>query len=147
MKEPLFRKVNTRARRHAHRTGGDYRHSRNARGAEPGMARGVRRGLDYTPLHRFLLSRVGQPWAPTLQEARARIPEEAPIYWTVARSPEERREYVRTGESSYFSGLFVDDAGVLQMVAPHLGPADIEPACACCTWTLNGKPLTRKYRP
>lgn len=146
MKEPLFRRVNTRARRHRHNTGGDYRHSRNSKGREPGMTRGVQRGLDYTPLFRFLLSRLGEPWAPTLQEARTRIPEESPIYWMVARSPEERREYVRTGESSLFSGLFVDDDGILQKVAPNLGPADLEPECGCCTWTFNGKPFTRKYR-
>jgi hypothetical protein len=101
---------------------------------------------DYIPLIRFRLSRVRELWAPTVQEARTRIPEESPIYWMVARLPKERREYVRTEESSSFSGLFVGDAGILQKVVPNLSPADMEAGCGCCTGTLNGKPFTRKHR-
>ena len=148
MKQPLYRKVNTRARGVRHGSGGEHRWQR---GAEPwkmtGMSRGVRRGLDYTPLFRFLLSRVGQPWDETHSEAVARLDRPDPIFWLVARTPAERRDVVRVGESSYYSGLFVDDDGVLQRVDPAIGPGDLEPSCACCTHTLNGIPFSRKFRP
>lgn len=140
-KEPLYRKVNTRALRVAHDTGGDYRHVRNARGdaAERGTMRGmVRRGLDYTPLFRFLLSKVGEPWDGVFAEAVARLDRPDPIFWVVARRDDERRPFVRVGESTYVSGLYVDDAGRLQRVDPSLTPERMEPSCTCCTHTLNG---------
>ena len=28
-------------------------------------------------------------------------------------------------------------------MAPDIGPQDLEPGCACCTHTLNGKPFTK----
>ncbi|HQR43069.1 MAG TPA: hypothetical protein PLX97_10310, partial [Gemmatales bacterium] len=59
-KPPLYRKVNTRAHGVRHRFGGDYRsRRRNLEDSRTGMSQGVRRGLDYTPLFRFLLSRLG----------------------------------------------------------------------------------------
>jgi hypothetical protein len=146
MKKPLFRKVNTKARGVRHQFGGDFRNDRRAEPWEmPGMARGVRRGLDYTPLFRFLLSRVGEPWDATHREAVERLDTPDPIFWLVALTPETRRDIVRIGESSYYSGLYVDDDSLLQRVAPGIGPGDLEPSCGCCTHTLNGVPFTRKY--
>ena len=97
-----------------------------------------RRGLDYTPLFRFLLSRVGSEWDGVYREAVARLDRPDPIFWLVARHEHERREMVRVGESSYFSGLYVDDAGILRIVNPDLRPEDLSPSCDCCTHTLNG---------
>lgn len=58
-KQPLYRKVNTQTHNVRHRVGGNYRDQRNADEPSPAMTQGVRRGRDFTPLFRFLLSRVG----------------------------------------------------------------------------------------
>jgi len=42
------------------------------------------------------------------------------------------------GESTYYSGLYVDEAGILRLVDPDLRPQDLVPDCTCCTHTLNG---------
>ena len=152
-KEPLYRKVNTRARGVQHRHGGDFRDTRNAKGGrDPELTRQSmhgtqQRGLDYTPLFRFLLSRVGQPWEAVHREAVSRLDRPDPIFQLVARHEGERREYVRTGESSYFSGLYVDDAGLLRRVNPAIGPDTLFPSCRCCTHTFNGQPFGNAYDP
>jgi hypothetical protein len=141
---PLYRSVNTRTHGVKHGQGGDYRHERNAKSsqaAEPNrssMHSKHRHGRDYTPLFRFLISRVGQPWDETYAEARSRLDTTDPIFWLVAKTENERRAFVRVGESSYFSGLFVDEQGLLRLVNPALKPQDMQPTCTCCTHTLNG---------
>jgi hypothetical protein len=61
-REPLYRKVNTQTHRVHHHTGGNYRTERKALGESDAsrspMHGKSRRGLDYTPLSRFLLSKV-----------------------------------------------------------------------------------------
>ena len=152
-KEPLYRKVNTRARGHHHRTGPDFasaRHSKAERSAEAEgvtrgkMKQGVQRGLDYTPLFRFLLSKVGQDWTAVHAEALSRLDREEPIFWMVARRPEDGRRFFCSGETSWFSGLFVGPDNRLALVDPALTVDDMEPDCSCCTHTLNGKPFTRR---
>jgi hypothetical protein len=65
----LFRKVNTTAHGVHHRFGGDFRDDRRGEdvlksgATRLGMHGEKRRGLDYTPLFRFLLSRVGKEWS------------------------------------------------------------------------------------
>jgi hypothetical protein len=143
-KAPLYRKVNTLARGVHHGIGGDFRHERNSKQAKDqditraSMHGKKQRGLDYTPLFRFLLSKVGQDWADVHSEACSRLDREEPIFWLVARSEEERWELVRIGESSYYSGLFVDENDILRQVNPKLGPGDLPVTCTCCTYTLNG---------
>ncbi|MCB1503681.1 MAG: hypothetical protein KDJ47_01780 [Hyphomicrobiaceae bacterium] len=153
-KEPLYRKVNTRTHGVHHHSGGDYRHLRNTksekRAKDDGVTRGTmhgekRRGLDYTPLFRFLLSKVGQDWAGIHAEAVSRLDREDPIFWMVARTPDERKDYVRIGETSYYSGLYVDEAGKLALVAPGLQNEHMKPSCPCCTYTFNGVPFVRRY--
>ncbi len=139
--EPLYRKVNTRARGVLHGTGGDYRHVRGSSGEASGrgtMHAGARRGRDYTPLFRFLLAHVGEVWDVVFAEASARLDITDPVFWVVARSERERRETVRVGESTYVSGLFIDDDGILRRVAPGLRPEHMTPSCRCCTHTLDG---------
>jgi hypothetical protein len=142
-KEPLFRKINTRTHHVRREAGGEFRHERSSskdwettRGS---MHPDTKHGHDYTPLHRFLLSRVGRPWVPTRSEAEARIDDDSQITWMVAEAGEERRACVRTGENSYFSGLFVDDEGVLRVVDPELTAETFLPSCSCCTHTFNGE--------
>lgn len=155
-KEPLYRKVNTRARGVRHHSGGDYRHQRNTKTEKQAEAdevkRGtmhakVHRGLDYTPLFRFLLSKVGQDWVRVHAEAVSRLDREEPIYWMVARTSDERRPFVCIGGSSFFSGLYVDDEGKLALVAPDLRNEDLSPWCPCCTHTFNGVPFVQAYEP
>ena len=104
-----------------------------------------RRGLNYTPLFRFLLSKRGQPWNSIYSEAKARLDREEPIFWLVALPAHERQRYVRVGHSSYYSGMYVHDAGTLQLVDPSLSPASLVPSCKCCTHTFNGAPFTRPF--
>ncbi|MFN6952320.1 MAG: hypothetical protein ACK4NE_06980 [Albidovulum sp.] len=148
-KEPLYRRVNTTARGVHHNRGGEYRWSRGkddrfARGAMP---KGKQRGLDYTPLFRFLLSKVGQDWDAVHSEAVSRLDKPDPIFWLVARTEDDRKPFIVTGESTYFSGLYVDDGNRLALVAPGLRNEDMRPGCACCTYTFNGAPFVRKYDP
>jgi len=150
-KKPLYRKLNTTAHGACCHRGPDYAQSRNTkaerRGEKPAVAmhRGKRRGRDYTPLFRFLLSRVGEDWDVVFQEAQARLDTTEPIFWLVANAPHEQSAVVRVGESSYFNGLFVDEDNRLRMVDPTIGPETMEPSCACCTHTLNGVPFTRPF--
>lgn len=146
-KDPLYRKVNTRARGVHHHFGGDYRHERNTKKAQRSDARREsmhgrpRRGLDYTPLFRFLLSKIGEDWDTVYAEAVARLDRTDPIFWMVARREEDRQDVVRMGQSSYYNGLYVDGDNRLQKVDPDLGPERLKADCDCCTHTFNGKPF------
>ena len=125
--KPLYRKVNTRTHgvHHAPESG-DFCHQRNtkaekARQDTRGKMHGkTRHGLDYTPLYRFLISRVGDGWSDIHSQAVARLDREEPIWHLVARSPQEEEALVRLGPSSFFNGLFVDDDNCLQLVDPTL---------------------------
>lgn len=105
-KKPLYRKVNTRARGVHRLHEGSYKNTRN-RDSAIGMKQGAQRGLDYTPLFNFLLSKIGGDWNEVHSEAVSRLDKEAPVFWLVAKNYESANEAVRVGESSYFSGLFI----------------------------------------
>jgi len=107
------------------------------------MHGGKLRGLDYTPLFQFLLSKVGFDWNAVYEEARPRLNTEEPIYWLVARSSPEMRPYVRVGESSYYSGMYID----ADNMAPALTASDLKRQCTCCTHTFNGVPFPENACP
>lgn len=143
-KPKLYRKVNTKAHGVHHNFGGDYKDSRNKKSESVEKVTGTmfgkkERGLDYTPLFRFLLSKVGSNWNEVFSEAKSRLDKSEPIFWLVALNKNEQVEFVRVGESSYYSGLFVDDNSILQIVNPNLKAIDMKPFCSCCTHTFNGK--------
>ncbi|MEM7695105.1 MAG: hypothetical protein AAF318_11685 [Pseudomonadota bacterium] len=147
--------MNTRARNVWHKSGPDFRHRRHGKrtDADPrngAMRQGVERGRDYTPLYRFLVSKVGEPFDAVHQEAIARLDQEEPIWHLVARSEAEKRAIVGVGESTYWTGLFVED-GILKLVDETVGPEQLNPTCPCCTHTLNGvrftRPFTEYHRP
>lgn len=143
-KNPLYRKVNTRARGVRHNCGGDFKYVRNKKRDTPESIKGSmhgkkERGLDYTPLFQFLLSKVGKDWDEVFSEAKARLDKTEPIFWIVALQEDERKDFVRVGESSYFSGMYVDREKKLQLTHPELTAKDMKPFCDCCTHTLNGK--------
>ncbi|MBL1079245.1 hypothetical protein JK358_33050 [Nocardia sp. 2] len=153
-KPPLYRKDNTTARG-ARPRGGEYRHRRNTKRTaksdvtREGMGRATGRGRDYTPLFRFLLSRVGSDWETTFAEARSRLDRSEPIFWLVALQESDRQDYVRIGESTYYSGLYIDSEGKLRVVNPDINESSLEPLCACCTSTFNGIRFTKPapHRP
>jgi hypothetical protein len=142
-KKLLYRKENTRTHG-VRRKGGDWRWERHSKAAlsddrkTAGMAPDLRNRYDYTPLARFLLSRVGQNWTVTHSEAVSRLDREEPIWWLVARNDIEKQDYVRWGEDSYFSGLYVDDENVLRRVDPNL-TADNFPRDTFGCRTFNGE--------
>jgi hypothetical protein len=153
-KEPLFRKVNTKARGCHHDKGIDYTYRRNTKKADESMKQGVQRGLDYTPLFKFLLSRVGKDWDDVYSEAVSRLDKKDPIFWMVQ---EEGRQinpenFDRTGvvhgsfrcENSFFNTLYVDDNNQLQKVNTTLSVNDLYPSCECCTHTFNGAVIKNK---
>ena len=83
-KKPLYRKVNTRAYGVHHWKGGDAKHDRNTKtGTQRSMKKGVQRGRDYTPLFKFLLSKIGKDWDKVYSEACARLDTPEPISWMV----------------------------------------------------------------
>ncbi len=149
-KKPLYRKVNTRTRGVVH-GGGDYKWSRNSKtekasdAARGSMHAGRQNGFDYTPLFKFLQSKVGENWDKVHSEAMSRLDREEPIWWMVARSPAEEKSSVLMGESSYYSGLKIDGDNRLALVDPELRNEDLKPRCPCCTHTFNGAPFVRKF--
>jgi len=151
--EPLYRKVNTRTHRVRHGHGGEARWLRNTKASRqaPSLLASMhphrRHGRDYTPLFKFLLSRVGCDWDETYSEAVRRLDRADPIFWLVARSEAEKRPLVALGESTYFSGLYITEDNVLALVDPTLRVEALEPDCACCTHTFNGIRFTRAFRP
>ncbi|MBP5947596.1 hypothetical protein AB4P97_06605 [Pseudomonas sp. A1230] len=151
-KKPLYRKENTRTwgvRRNA--LVAQYRDQRNTKSenrsdaVRGSMHAGKRYGMDYTPLFRFLLSRVGGNWDEIFSEAVSRLDRPEPVFWMVAIYEEDREEVVRLGESSYFNGLYVDQQKRLQIVNPALKAEDMAPRCQCCTHTFNGVVFGRRF--
>lgn len=142
-KSKLFRKVNTTAHNVHHDFGGDFKDMRNSEKTSENtrgkMSGKNERGSDYTPLYRFLLSKVGFNWDAVFSEAKSRLDKAAPIFWMVALNEHEKKDIIRIGESSYFSGLFVDDEGILQLSNRELKAKGMRPFCDCCTHTFNGK--------
>lgn len=152
-KQPLFRKVNTTARGVRHDFGSEFRYDRNGKqeSVEMQATRGamhakVKRGLDYTPLYKFLLSKVGQDWTAVKKEAQSRLDKEDAIYSMVVEAEDVGNGMTRMGESSYYSLLIVDENNILRKAKPELGPQDVEVWCKCCTYTFNGLPVLKEFK-
>lgn len=143
-KKPLFRKVNTKAHGVYHDFGGDFSDSRNSKKERLETVKGSmhgkkQRGLDYTPLFKFLISKVGQDWTGIYAEAKSRIDTVDPIFWLVKAELNVDDECIRIGESSFYSGLFVDEENILRKINPNLTASEMSPSCPCCTHTFNGE--------
>lgn len=144
--KPLYRKVNTKARHCNHMRGGDAKYDRGAKnGVSKSMKRDVERGLDYTPLYKFLLSKVGEDWSNIYNSIVNRVEDKDTIFWMVARFKTDKKDIVRVDESTYYSGLFIDEDNILRKVRPELRNEDLYPSCPCCTHSFNGKPFNNKY--
>lgn len=145
--EPLYRKVNTKARGVRHYSGSDYKHTRGAKNQDlVKMKSNVKRGLDYTPLFKFLLKHVGSNWDEVFSKASNRLDDPKMVYHMVALNKEEGVDYFRGGDCSNFSGLYVDKNGLLQKVNPEIDHTSYSPSCACCTHTFNGILLSQKCK-
>jgi hypothetical protein len=143
-KKPLYRKVNTKTHHVRHEYGGDFKHVRHKKRdtvqtVKGSMSGKKKRGLDYTPLFKFLLSKVGQDWDVVFKEAVARLDKEEPIFWMVSLHEGDLPDMVRLGESSYYSALYVDANHILQVINPNIKAEGLTPFCACCTHTFNGE--------
>lgn len=150
-KKPLFTKVNTVARRVCHNSGGEYRHDRNSKkqpeSERQSMGKKEKRGLDYTPLYKFLLSKVSQDWNSVHSEAVSRLDTEEPIFYMVAILEQDKVDIFQTSQFTYFNGLFVDENNILQIVNPNITLKDVPVWCTCCTFSLNGIRVPRKEDP
>jgi hypothetical protein len=150
-KKLLYRKENTKALHYrCNNPGSDFRHERNTKklkefGGNKKSMKGSDRGRDYAPLYMFLLSKVGKKWDDVYSEAASRLDTPEPIFHLVAKHEKDKRDVVRCGENSRYSGLFIDDDGLLQKVDPTMTNEKLYPSCHCCTHTFNGKPLSKTY--
>ncbi len=145
-KEPLYRKENkvSLSTKYYVRTGGEYRYQRHTKSTLNDESTHLpmnsgKYGYDYTPLFRFLLSKVGQDWDEVFSEAKSRLDKTGPVFWMVALHEQERKAVVRLGESSYYSGLYVDGEGLLQKVDPELETFDPGFTHPGETISFNGK--------
>ncbi len=143
-KKNLYRKVNTKARWVSHNSGSDFKHVRNKRRETVEQVRWsmhwwTQRGYDYTPLFKFLLKKVWSKWDEVYSEAISRLDKPEPVFWIVAIHENDKQEYIRVWESSYYSGMYVDEEGILKLTNPNLESSDIGKLCNCCTHTLNGE--------
>jgi len=147
----LYRKVNTKARGVKHLHGKDYSDERSKSFLNNTKCESMhgekQRGLDYTPLFKYLISKVGNNWDEIYHDIKNRIDKDDPIYWIVARNEKDKEEIVRLGESTYFSGLYIDENNNLQIVNPDLRNENLQPMCPCCTHTFNGLIFVNKYQP
>jgi len=143
--KPLYRKENkvSLSNKYNVLTGSEYRYQRRSKAFlnddrnHKSMTSG-KYGYDYAPLFRFLLSKVGSDWDKIYAEAKARLNDTKPIFWMVALRESERRDFVNVGESTYYSGLFVDDDGILAIVNQNISPAELPEPYPGETISFNG---------
>ena len=149
-KEPLFRKEN-KSSLYTHyyvKKGGDFRHERHTKEMKnfEGTHKSMKSGkfdYDYTPLFRFLQSKVGKKWDNVYSEAVSRLNDTKPIFWLVKLHESNNiiEEFsfpaiARIGQNSCWHTLTVDENGILVYIDKT---ATITPSCSCCTMALDGK--------
>lgn len=70
---------------------------------------------------------------------KSRLDKSEPIFWMVSLNEIDKKDFIGTGESTYFSGLFVDENNILQKCNPELTKENMIKFCDCCTHTFNGE--------
>lgn len=145
--EKLYRKDNKTTIRYHGTKGLSFRHDRNTKRLKEfeGNFMPMKKeklGMDYTPLFKFLLSKVGQKWNNVYSEAVKRLDKEEPIFWMIIPNQTENKQIfesgvIRLGENTQYSALTVDENGILVKIKPDALP--YKPSCTCCTHTFNGK--------
>lgn len=141
-KQPLYRKENKRALNFwRNRDKVRYRYERHSKKMDNFVGNykpmhSTNNDYDYTPLFKFLLSKVGQQWDDVFSEAVSRLNDRKPIFWMVDLHYEPgQRTIVAIGEGSCYSKLTVVD-GILVKADENATPD--EKGCTCCTHTFNG---------
>ena len=132
-KAPLYRRETRGSYRNHHlKETIHYRYVRHKkRGKKTTMKHAPDSGtnLDYTPLYRFLQSKVGKDWDAIYSEAVSRLPAEYPIWHIVKKDievvegiaqhknqkGEEVWAIIGIGESAYFHALYIDENNLLQV--------------------------------
>jgi hypothetical protein len=140
-KEPLYRKINWRTYHVDNHSNKDANKDRGRKNGVSAKMSSKRHGLDYTPLFKFLLSKIGKSWDAVYSEAISRLDSKEPITWIM----DKERDSFMVGNAR-FNTLFVDNDGLIQKVNPDLKNEDFDESCYCCTHTFNGKPLNNKYK-
>ena len=140
--KPLYRRQNKKALNYRHTYGeSHFRHDRNTKkmkqfeGSHMAMIQ-KNRGFDYTPLYKFLLSKVGCEWDDIYSEVIKRLDSREPIFYMVKLVPGNDDGIVCLGENTYYSSLTVRD-GILEKINPKAGLEELY--CGCCTHTFNGE--------
>jgi len=148
-KKPLYRKHNKLARGFRCKSPSyEYRWVRNTNNPDERM-KNTREGYDYTPLYKFLLSKIGNEWNIVYSEAVSRLDKQEPIWYLVdldydsdvsviSRLTGEEISYTYVGEASIYSLLTVRD-GIL--VKANEDAELPKPTCTCCTHSFNGNVL------
>lgn len=163
--KPLWRKINTTAHGHNFRAGEKYQRGKKESIKEKSKMTSSQKfhGLDFSPLFGYLRKNVGKEWDIIYSNVIKRIPKEYtfnngrftnPIWWGVLKHKEylglsdfdKKNGFFISGESSYYSLLYIDENGILQYVSPDLSVEDIKPTCTCCTHTFNGKQIPKVYK-
>ncbi|EAZ8979994.1 hypothetical protein CGN00_24335, partial [Salmonella enterica] len=100
----LYRTVNTTTYNVPHLHGDEYRWDRSKNKIVHSelprflpMSGKTNRGLDYTPLFMFLLSKTGEKWDQVYSEAIRRLDKPDPVFWLVALHEKDRMNFVRCG--------------------------------------------------
>jgi len=155
-KEKLYRKDNKLANHYEGDRGSDYRHDRHSKKTQVFLESGSfipmkkrDRGMDYTPLYKFLLSKVGCNWDEVHSEAVSRLDKEDPIWYIVKLDVNPVRmggksfptSVVWMGDTSQYSALTVNEDRILVKIDENAKP--YPPSCKCCTFTFNGKPIPK----
>ena len=70
--------------------------------------------------------KVGIEWNDTFSEAKSRLDKTEPIFWLISLNKNDKKDFVRIGESSYFSGMYVGDEGILQLSNPKLETTELK---------------------
>lgn len=125
---------------HHNDRGGEFRHERNTKkmktfeGAHKSI-RTTQEGFDYTPLFKFLLSKVGIAWDDVFSEAVSRLDKQEPIFWMVdLQFKEGDCAVVIIGDNSSYSKLTVRDGILVKAQPDAVAPTK---RCSCCTFTFN----------
>jgi hypothetical protein len=126
-----------------------YKHERNRKkikideedfvDRKPQFKKGMNNHFDYTPLFKFLHSKVGQKFDEVFSEAKSRLDKTEPIFWIVQKELDLERAIARVGENSCYHTMYVDEQGLLQFVDKTAKLADELYSVWKYTRTLNGK--------
>lgn len=85
----LYRKVNIKTYNVCHNFGEDFSSSRNRKRKTLAQTKGKmsgrkKRGLDYTPLFKFLWSTIGSKWDEVFSGVKSRLDKTEPVFRMVA---------------------------------------------------------------